>query len=252
MQVAFAGKGGAGKSSIVATMSRLLARRGDPVLVLDSDPMPGLSLSLGFDIGDAGIPDDAVVEADDATGGPRYRLREGLTADDAVEEYAAVGPDGVRVLQIGKLRGHVASITRSQHAFHQIKTDLTRGRWHMIGDLPGGTRQPFLGWAGFADAVVVVVESSAKGILSGRRLANLAGSVVDRDRLLAVASKTRSTDDSQTVQDRTGLRVIGAVPWDDEFARAERTGRAALDVAPDAPAIQAIRSLLDSLEGALT
>jgi CO dehydrogenase maturation factor len=47
MRVAVTGKGGAGKSVIAGTMARLVARQGTPVLALDSDLLPGLSLSLG-------------------------------------------------------------------------------------------------------------------------------------------------------------------------------------------------------------
>jgi CO dehydrogenase maturation factor len=251
IRVAFVGKGGAGKSAIVGTLARILARTGQPTLVLDSDPMPGLALSLGLPTGDEGIPDDAVVEVPEREEGPRFRLREGLSAEAAVEQYALVAPDGVRFLQIGKLRGHVRAIARSQHAFHQIKTELPADRWNVIGDLPGGTRQPFLGWASFAEAIVVVVEASAKGVLSGRRLANLAGAVVDADRLLAVVSKARHDDDAREVEQRTGLRVIGSVPWDDALADAERRGVAPIDGAPDGPAVRAVGSLADTLRGEL-
>ncbi|MDE0804972.1 MAG: hypothetical protein OSA99_16830 [Acidimicrobiales bacterium] len=253
LRTAFVGKGGAGKSAIVGTFARLLARADDePVLVLDSDPMPGLAFTLGLEIDDAGIDDAAVVERAEGEEGPRFRLRPGLSAEDAVEAYATVAPDGVRFLQIGNLRGGVGSIMRSQHAFHQIKSELPRNRWHVIGDLPGGTRQPFLGWAGFADSVVVVIEASAKGLLSGRRFAKLAGSVVEPDRLFAVVSKARSSDDAQQVESRTGLRVIESIPWDDAFADAEREGLAPLDAVPDAPAIQQIQSLVHALQGVLT
>lgn len=252
LRTAFVGKGGAGKSAIVGTFARALARSGsEPVLVLDSDPMPGLAFSLGLEMNDDGIADDAVVERGEDEEGPRFRLRDDLTVEDAILEYAAVAPDGVRFLQIGKLRGHVSAIARSQHAFHQIKSGLPRDRWHAIGDLPGGTRQPFLGWAGFADSIVVVIEASAKGILSGRRFANLAGSVVDADRLFAVVSKSRDDTDGEDVEARTGLRVLASIPWDDAFADAERRGLAPLDAAPDAPATQAIQSLVHSLQGVL-
>jgi len=40
-----------------------------------------------------------------------------------------------------------------------------------------------------------------------------------------------------------GIDVAGVVPLDPEFQRAERIPRAPLDVAPDSPAIQAIRGL---------
>ncbi|CAN5183573.1 hypothetical protein BH20ACT3_BH20ACT3_02490 [soil metagenome] len=252
LRTAFVGKGGAGKSAIVGTFARLLARSEDqPVLVLDSDPMPGLAFSLGLGIDDAGIADDAVVERAEGEDGPRFRLRDGLSAEDAVHEYATVAPDGVRFLQIGNLRGPVSNIMRSQHAFHQIKSELPRDRWHVIGDLPGGTRQPFLGWAKFADSIVVVIEASAKGVLSGRRLAKLGGAVVDKDRLLALISKARSPEEADEVGSRTGLRVIGSIPWDEEFAAAERNGLAPVDAAPDAPATREIQSLVHSLQGAL-
>jgi CO dehydrogenase nickel-insertion accessory protein CooC1 len=47
LRLAVVGKGGAGKSVIAGTLARLLARRGERVLALDSDLLPGLALSLG-------------------------------------------------------------------------------------------------------------------------------------------------------------------------------------------------------------
>ena len=52
MRVAFVGKGGAGKSAIAGTFARTLARQGDPVLAIDSDPLPGLAFSLGLAVDD--------------------------------------------------------------------------------------------------------------------------------------------------------------------------------------------------------
>ena len=45
--IGVAGKGGAGKSVLAGTLARELARRGHPVLAIDSDPMPGLAHLLG-------------------------------------------------------------------------------------------------------------------------------------------------------------------------------------------------------------
>ena len=47
LRIAVAGKGGSGKSVLSGTMARLIARRGGRVLALDSDLLPGLSMSLG-------------------------------------------------------------------------------------------------------------------------------------------------------------------------------------------------------------
>ena len=60
IRVAFAGKGGAGKSSISGTFARVLARQGHPVLAVDSDPLPGMAYSLGIPVDDRPTPDDVV------------------------------------------------------------------------------------------------------------------------------------------------------------------------------------------------
>jgi len=75
------------------------------------------------------IPDDAVEEKQSGQPGPRYRLRPGLTAAEAIERYATPGPDGVRFLQFGKLHGHVAPYVRSQFAFRGILDELPRLGW---------------------------------------------------------------------------------------------------------------------------
>ena len=190
MRVAFVGKGGAGKSAIAGTFARALARHGHPVLAIDSDPMPGLAYSLGLEISDAAIPDDAVEERKEGEEGPRFRLRPGLSAADAVEMYSVSGPDGVRFLQFGKLRGHAGHLMRAQFAFRQIVADLPDGKWSVVGDLPGGTRQAFMGWGGYAQTFLIVAEATAKSLASARRLARLGTSDGDR-RVVAVANRVR-------------------------------------------------------------
>lgn len=241
-RIAFVGKGGAGKSMIAGTFVRLLAARGEPVLAVDSDPMPGLALSMGIETSDEGIPDDAVEENTDDEG-PRYRLC--LPASEAVRRYAVTGPDGAMFLQFGKLRGVInGQMVRSQMAFRQIVDGLPPEEWHVVGDLPGGTRQPFFGWGRFARTVIVVAEPTAKSLLSARRLARLA-LAKEAPRVVAVASKVRQPGDVELVARRSGLEVVGAIPWDEAVAEGERRGRAPVDHAPGSPAVRAVESLLE-------
>jgi CO dehydrogenase maturation factor len=239
------GKGGAGKSVIAGTFARLLAAQGEPVLALDSDPMPGLALSIGLPSTDAGIPDEAV-EENPSDEGRRYRLC--LPAAEAVERYAATGPDGIRFLQFGKLRGGAGPVMRAQTAFLEILDGLPEDEWHVVGDLPGGTRQPFFGWGRFARTIVVVAEPTAKSLLSARRLARLAATK-QAPRVVAVASKVRDPEDVELVARRSGLSVVGAIPWDEEVAEGERQGRAPFDHARRSPGVRAVESLLDRLLG---
>lgn len=249
MRVAFVGKGGAGKSSLAGTFSRVLACTGERVLALDSDPMPGLAFSLGVDRVDEGLPDEAVEEYDDNSR-RRYRLRSGLTGADAIQKYAIRGPDGVHLLQLGKARGQRWNNTRQHFGFQHVLDDLPAAGWSIVGDLPGGTRQPFMTWGRYAETFIVVVEPTSASMLTGRRLARLAGTS-PTPRVVAVANKVRQADDPARIAERTGLPVLGSVPFDPQLAMADRLGVAALDHDPGGPTVAAVRSLVDVLRNEL-
>ncbi len=245
MRVAFVGKGGAGKSSLAGTFARVLARTGQCVLALDSDPMPGMAFSLGVKSTDAGLPDDAVEEYDEA-GRSQYRLREGLTGAAAVEQYSTHGPDGVHFLQLGKARGARWNNTRQHFAFQRVLDDLPGEGWNVVGDLPGGTRQPFLTWGRYAETFLVVVEPTPASVLTGRRLARLASSE-GAPRVAVVANKVRVPNEAKQVSERTGLALVGAVPFDPNLEEADRLGRAVLDHDPAGSTATAVRSLVEAL-----
>ena len=243
MRVAFVGKGGVGKSSLVGTFSRVLARTGSRVLVLDSDPMPGVAFSLGVDHTDAGLPDDVVEETGDDR---RFRLAGGLRGSDVVDRHAVRCPDGVHFVQLGKARGQRWENTRQHFGFQRMLDDLPADDWHIVGDLPGGTRQAFLTWGRWVDTFLVVVEPTASSLLTGRRLARLA-QMDGAPRVVAVANKVREPDDADRIAARTGLPVIAVVPLDPAQAEADRRGMALLDHEPSAPTVIALRDLAQTL-----
>ena len=244
MRIAFIGKGGAGKSTISGTFARLLARRGMAVLAIDCDPMPGLNFALGLPVVDIVIPDEATVKGlPGATS--RFSLRPGLDAVGAVEAYAPVGADGVRYLQFGNMRADISSHFRAQAAFRQIISELPPDRWHLVGDLPGGTRQPMLGWATFAETMAVVVEPTPKSISTACRLARLSEATWAPTELVAVANRVRSQADAEYIAERTGLRVLAEIPDDATVAAADRAGVAPLDAGESSAFVGAVEVLVE-------
>ncbi len=234
VRAAFMGKGGSGKTMICATLARHLARQGRSVLVVDLDTNPGLSLSLGLAGGEAGLPPEAMEAHDGANYG--WHLAEGITPCEAVERYSRVGPDGVRVLAVGKIDSPDKSAAKmSVTAVLQILLGFGTPGWDVLADMEGGPTTPFERYHSFADDVMVIVGPAWRSAMTARRLLPMVG---DRN---AMVVANRFSDKP----DHPGLIPHVRVPFDPCVAEAERQGRSPFDACPSSPAMQAIAGLGD-------
>lgn len=100
MKLAVSGKGGAGKTTLSATLARVLARAGKQVWAIDGDPNPNLGIALGIPretLENAPrVPRDVVTDVKDDRGVTHMRLKEPLA--DLQRRYAIGGPDGVHLM----------------------------------------------------------------------------------------------------------------------------------------------------------
>ncbi len=248
VKVAVVGKGGAGKSVIAGTMARLMARRGERVLALDSDLVPGLSLSLGSGPDPQEPPLTHAVEKDE---NGRWRLKRGVGAVRAVQRYATEAPDGVRLLQIGKTpREGLPPIMGSINAFYKVVHGLPEARtfrdWTFVGDLPAGPRQTAFDWAPYAEMYLVVVQPGAQSALTARRVARIVR-MRSNVKVVFVANRVSGTGDVRHVERLIGEPVIASLPADAEVAAAERHGVAPIDHAPGSAAVAGIEQLANAL-----
>lgn len=242
------GKGGAGKSVVAGTMARLLAREGEQVLALDSDLLPGLSITLGLGADSAPAPLEEAAEKDE---NGRWRLKSGIGPARAVQRYGREAPDGIRLLQAGKLpREGVQPILGSLNAYYRVIHRLGEVRsfesWTMLGDLPAGPRHIAFDWAPYARTFVVVVQPSSQSALTGRRVARIARMGEDV-KVVFVANRVMGRADVTHVERLVGEPVVAALPADEGVAEAERLGRAPIDHAPESPAVAEVERLIAAL-----
>lgn len=245
IRIAFAGKGGSGKSSVSGTFARLLARHDRPVLAVDSDPLPGMAYSLGIPVDDHPTPDDAVVEGPE--GGPRWILRPNLDSATFIESYGTCGPDDVRYLQFGNTWGHFQTLQRGQHAWSQVVKEMDPKAWNVVGDLPGGTRQAMFGWAKYADVLALVVEPTAKSIHVARRLQNITKADWAPSQVVVVVNRTMGDGDVERVSEALERPVIGTVPNDPAVTEADKLALSPLDHRPG-PFVEAVDQLVRVVE----
>ena len=116
----------------------------------------------------------------------------------------------------------------------------------VVADFEAGigtlTRMP----SGGVDAVVLVVEPTAKSLEVATRAAGLVRGK-SLGQLLVVANRLRDDADlARLTEAFPGERLV-AVPDDPLILDADRRGAAPLDVVPDAPAVLALLALADHL-----
>lgn len=242
MRVALAGKGGAGKTTIAATLCRLLARRGLPVVAVDADSSPNLRLALGMpDAAPAAIPTSLVSRRLGGTGLVR-------PVAEVLDEHALTGPDGVRLLHMGSPAHAEEGCLCSAHAtVSALLEDLGRDRWTVV-DLEASPEHLSRGTARHVDLLLLVAEPYYRALEAVTRLAALAAELPIPD-VVVVANKVRRPADAEAVAEhcaRHGLRLLGAVPWDDEVLAGDAAAQSLIDRGAS-PAVLAVEALAETL-----
>ena len=97
MKIAVVGKGGSGKTTTSAVLSRALARAGHNVVALDCDTNPNLGLSLG--VGDRETLRLLTLREQMDEGEAEHAT----SWDDILDQYGTDAPDGVRLSVITRI-----------------------------------------------------------------------------------------------------------------------------------------------------
>ncbi len=247
MRVAVAGKGGAGKTTLSATLARVAAASGRPVVAIDADANPNLSVAIGL-----GLDAAARVHAVPASLVSRRRGGAGLTTavDAVLDEHAVTGPDGVRVIGMGAPSHADEGCLCAAHAVvSAVLEDLSAPERFVVVDMEASPEHFSRGTVRHVDAVLLVVEPYYRSLETVRRMGELVAELAIPV-VAVVANKVRSTEDVEAVSefcDRHGLRLAGAVPWSDAVVSADRARVPVVDWPAAAPVVDAVRTVATSL-----
>lgn len=242
MRVAVAGKGGAGKTTVTATMARVAARSGRDVLCIDGDSNPNLAVALGMgdDPESTVLPPSLVSRRLD--GGPALTS----SLEDVLATHTATGPDGIRLSHMG-MPGHAESgcMCSAHGVVRAMLADIGRDGATTFLDLEASPEHFSRGTARHVDVLLFVAEPYFRSLETVRRMADLARELAI-PRIAVVANKIRDPDDADAVGDfcqRHDLTVLGQVPWDDAVLDADRERRPLIECTPDGAAVRALTTI---------
>jgi CO dehydrogenase maturation factor len=251
MRVALAGKGGAGKTTIAATLARVEARRGEPVIAVDADSNPNLAAALGIRDGAAAaarpLPTSLVARR---LRGPALTV----PVEEILDGHATPGPDGVRLLLMGMPAHAEEGCLCAAHAtVSALLGDLgDRSDIMTVVDMEASPEHLSRGTTRHADVLLLVAEPYYRSLETIRRLATLA-SELPIPRVAVVVNKVRTPADAEAVAEfceRHHLERLAEVPWSDEVVEADRAGVPLLDASPEGLAVAAIRRMAAELRAA--
>jgi len=178
MKILICGKGGCGKSTIVALLAKEIAARKNTVLVIDSDESNiGLHSRLGMQ-----KPDDFM----NYFGGKKLlfektkELKDKWRLDDLPQDYLT-GKGNVRLLSMGKIyqfgEGCACPINALSSKFLEI-LDLDDNEF-LIADTDAGIEHFGRGVEKGVDILLVIIDPSRESILIAKKISEL-GQQVDK------------------------------------------------------------------------
>jgi CO dehydrogenase maturation factor len=233
-RVVVVGKGGVGKSTLVALLARTLARHGASVVAVDADEQRNLGATLGVDLDVLAGVVPLAADADyveEKTGarpgeGAGAMLRLNPDTSDVVERHAVLAPDGVRLLVMGGVQRAGGGCLCPENALLAAAIANMRLQHDdvVLMDTHAGVEHFGRALARGFDTALVVVEPTFNSIHVGLETARLAEElgigVVD----LVVNQSRNATDCELTLSviDRLGgyeFSSISILPFDERLLR---------------------------------
>jgi CO dehydrogenase maturation factor len=247
-RVAVAGKGGAGKTTLSATLARLLARQGRDVTVIDGDSNPNVAVALGVDrnAADALQPLPLTLVSRRLNGAALNQ-----PVDQILATHSIQAPDDVRVLMMAMPQHADEGCLCTSHAVVSgllndmaVRTDAVT-----VLDLEASPEHLSRGTTRNVDVLLLVVEPYYRSYETARRMAELAAEL-PIGRVSVVANKLRRATDALAIEEyceRHGLPLDGRLPFSTAVLDADAAGIPLLDYDPDGPVVAAIGDVADRL-----
>ncbi|MDR3239125.1 MAG: AAA family ATPase [Clostridiales bacterium] len=256
MKIAVSGKGGVGKSTVAAAVALLLARRGQRVLALDSDPDANFASALGIPSNISIRPISAEIALiEERTGAKVNEYGKVFKLNPEVGDVAdklAVKHNGVELLVMGAINKGGGGCACPENTFAKaLVTDLVLYKnQSLVMDMEAGIEHLGRGTAIGVDVMLIVVEPGQRAVDCARTVLRMSDEI-GLKRFLLVGNKIVGEEDKQFIRDAfPGLEIAAFLPYSQNIRAADRDGMSVLDgLNPEETAL--FEQILAKLESAV-
>jgi CO dehydrogenase maturation factor len=251
MKLAVTGKGGVGKTTVVAGLARVLADRGRKVLVIDADPASNLALALGFPRDQRLTPIAEMkelieerTEAKPGSMGGFFKLNPRV--DDLPERYS-LEKDGIRLMVMGTVqRGGGGCVCPENVMVRTLVAHLLLGRNEaVILDMEAGVEHLGRATAQAVNKLIVVVEPGQRSLEVAQKIRQLAADIGLKN-IGLVGNKVRGQGDREFLREKMpDLPFLGFITYDPKVVEADLSGTPPYQGNPDF--LQSMGGIVDQL-----
>jgi len=241
------GRGGTGKTSFVALMTKHFIEEGEtPLLLVDADPDQNLGEMVGVDLKDAGkktiseLLIETFIEGGGTTVGvpPSERIESRIWAEGMYEgeffDFIAVGTkwvEGCYCMPDAALKGALETLTKNYE--------------YVLIDSPAGLEHLNRRIASKVDDIFDIIDPSKKSFNHVQRAYRVAKEVKINFKNFYVIGGFRFPSKLEPeVRKATQLEYLGKVAYDEKVEEHVLTGKSLLDLPQDSPAYVSVKEIL--------
>jgi CO dehydrogenase maturation factor len=249
--IAFAGKGGTGKTSLAGlTVKYLVLRRKGPVLAVDADSNSCLNEALGIEIHTTiGKLREESLQAI-RSGGDRPGGMSMEQLFDYQVQQSVIEAQGFDLMVMGRPEGP-GCYCAANNIIRKYTDILSEKYPYVVIDNEAGMEHLSRRTTHKVDLLIIVSDPTVKGLLTCKRINELVDELsLDVGRRALVINRVTGTEGEELgkIAEKYGIAVTGLIPQDDMIFRSDLEGKPIFALPEDALSVKAVFGMLDSLD----